>query len=261
MSLVSFGLRLTASRLVRGQTWAGDLIFNSPIDPVAEWQEVVVPGQGQPCIAIYTGQREATVVGKATQGQSASIDLVFNIFLPPTLVLAAPADGDVPAITLETSNTGAAMVIDMMARQIEAAFRFGPDPWRTIWNIFVVRVKGVRSRPLLYQIDKTVQIPCVEVTYSLECIPDPDFGVALLPGWAMLKAAMLNDPDYAASAPLLDTLISGPLGLPGWRKAQAALGIGTTAFRALGTAPADHTEVSEPAVLTDVVLTENPDLE
>lgn len=258
MSLVSFGLRLVVSRLLRGQTWAGNRIYNSPIDPLAEWENGVEIGQRQPCIAIYTGQREATVVGKATQGKLATIDLVFDIFVPPTLVVAAPADGETPAITLETSNTGGAMVIDLMARQIDAAFKFGPEPWKSIWDIFVVSVRSVRSRPLLYEVDKTVQIPCVEITYSLECIPDPDFGVDLLPGWAMLKAAMLADPDYAASASLLDTLISGPQGLPDWRKAQAALGLSDAAIRSLGVV--DESEDGDPALLETIVLTETPEL-
>lgn len=242
MSLVSFGLRLVASRLLRGQTWAGARIYNSPVDPVAEWQEGVEPGQAQPCIAIYSGKRVPHVVGKATQGKSATIDLVFNIFVPPTVIIASPETDGSPAITLETSNTGGAMVIDLIERQIEAAFRFGPDIWREIWDIMVVSVKGIESRPLLYEIEKTVQIPCVEVTYSLETIPDPDFGVPLLPAWAKLKAAMLADADYAASAPLLDQMISSPSGRLDWQVVQAALGLSLTAVDAFGMSPAEIVE-------------------
>lgn len=254
MSLVAFGLRLVVSRLLRGQTWADHRISNSPVDPLADWQEGAEPGQSQPSLAIYTVRRKALVTGKATQGKSATIDLIVNIFLPPTVVVAAPAEGSNPEITLETSNTGGAMVMDLIGRQIDAAFRFGPAQWREIWDIFVIRVESVESRPLLYEIDKTVQIPCVELTYSLEVIPDPDFGVPLLPGWAKLRAAMAGDADYAASAPLLDALISSPTGLPSWRAAQAALGLSGAALRSIGIGPADPTEDGEPAVLESVVL-------
>lgn len=242
MSLVSFGLRLVASRLLRGQTWAGSRIYNSPVDPVAEWQQGAEAGQAQPCIAIYSGKRVPVVVGKATQGKSATIDLVFNIFVPPTVIIASPETDEAPAITLETSNTGGAMVIDLIERQIEAAFRFGPATWREIWDIMVVEVQGLESRPLLYEIDKTVQIPCVEVTYSLKTIPDPDFGVPLLPAWTKLKAAMLADADYAASAPLLDQLISAPSGLLDWQLVQAAFGLSLPAVDALGMSPAEIVE-------------------
>lgn len=255
MSLVSFALRLVASRIIQGQTWAGDRIYNSPIDPVAQWQQDATEGSSQPCIAIYSGKRNADVVGKATQGKSARVELVFNIFVPPSVVVASPADGEEPEITLETSNTGGAMVIDFMERQIEAAFRFGPPEWRAIWDILVVSIKSIESRPLLYEIDRTAQIPCVEVRYSIDAIPDPDFGVELLPAWALLKAAMLADPDYAASAPLIDQAISAPAGLADWQIAQAALGLTDAAAISIGIKPESLLEDGDQVPVTEITFT------
>lgn len=233
MSLVSFGLRLVASRLLRGRTWAGDRIYNSPIDPVAQWQAEADQGEQSACIALYSGKRVASVVGKATQGTGAVVELTFAVFLPPAITVA---DGE-DSLTLETSNTGGAVVIDFIERQIEAVFRFGPQPWRDIWDIFVVSILEVRSRPLLYEIDKSVQIPCVEVTWELKVIPDPDFGVTMLRGWQMLYEAMLADEDYAPLAPLLLSTISAPPELAEWRRVQAALGMSAPAVHSFGITP------------------------
>lgn len=231
MSLVAFALRLVASRLLRGQTWADDQIYNSPIDPVAQWQAVAGVGEAKPCIAIYTGKRDADVTGKMTQGTAATVDMTFAIFLPPSVALN---DGE---LTVETTNTGGAMVIDFMARQIEAAFRFGPQPWKQVWDILVLQVLGVSSRPLLYEIDKAVQIPCVEVTFRFKTCPDPDFGASMRPGWQALYDAMLADPDYASTADLLKGAIETPQSLSAWRAAQAALGSSDAALATLAITP------------------------
>ncbi|KFL31734.1 hypothetical protein JP75_06615 [Devosia riboflavina] len=233
MSLVSFGLRLVASRLLRGRTWAGDRIYNSPVDPIAQWEAEADRGEQTACIALYSGKRVASVVGKATQGTGAVVELTFAVFLPPTITVG---DGE-NSLTLETSNTGGAVVIDFVGRQIEAAFRFGPQQWREIWDIFVVSILEVRSRPLLYEVDKTVQIPCVEVTWDLKVIPDPDFGVAMLPGWQKLHDAMLADEDYAPLAPLMLSAISAPQELADWQKVQAALGMSAPAVHSFGITP------------------------
>lgn len=254
MSLVSLALRLVASRLVKGQTWAGDMVFNSPVDPLEEWKARVGEGESLPCIAIYTGKRKAEVTGKATQGKHATIDLVFNVLLPPTPILV----GDM--LEMSTSNTGGATAMDLISRQVEAAFRFGPQPWRSVWDIFVLSVLDVESRPLLFQIEAGNQVPCLEVIYTLKTIPDPDFGVELLPGWQALKDAMSSDPDYADHAELIAGFITGPEGLPDWRKVQAALGLSDAAVRSIGISPADADQVEDPALLLSGTFTRDPDL-
>lgn len=255
MSLVSFAIRLIVSRLLRGQTWAGSRIYNSPVDPVAEWQASGADAGGEVCIALYSGRASRAVVGKAAQGRDSTIDLIANVFVPPSVMsLGRDENGD-PIVELTTTNTGAAMAMDMVGRQIDRAFQLAPAPWKPLWDKFVVSIEEIQSRPLLYEIEKTVQIPCIEITYRLKCIGDPPFG-AVLPYWKELLDAMSGDADYAPLANSVEALIAGSPDVAGWRQLQATLGLSDVAARSLGITPIDDTETGEPAVLSNITLTE-----
>lgn len=250
MSLVSFALRLVVSRMLKERTLARDLIFNSPVDPLVEWKARVGEGDSLPCIAVYTGKRSPNIVGKVTQGTDATIELIFDILVPPTPIVVDDY------IELTTTNTGGAMVMDIVWRQIEAALRGAPAPWQDIWDIFVIKVLEIESRPLLYQIEAGNTVPCVEVTMRLLTVPDPDFGAPLLPGWQKLCAAMADDPDYRDYASFIEKLITDPADLSSWEQVQAALGLSRGAVDSIGLDPADSTAQDNPVLVAGVAFTD-----
>ena len=249
MSLTAFAIRLIGSRLLVGQTWAEDRIVNSPVDPLAQWNQSATDGTMKPTIAIYSGDRQLLVGGKQSQGGVPRLDLVFDIVMPAIRVDVGGG------IQLETSQSGGAAANDFVARQVDAALRFGPEPWLELWNIFVVGIAEVRSRNLLMELDQGVQAALMEVTYTLNTLPDPGFGIPLFGGWQKLVTAMEADAAVAPLAPLVSSMITEPAGLPAWRQIQAFLGASDPAIRNSGLAPQDSTETGEAAVLSDIDLT------
>ena len=247
MSLVSLALRLVTARMLAGQTWAESHIFDSPVDPIdAATSGGVLPDA--PWLAIYTGDVTTQIPGKQTQGAEHSIDLMIYSYLPPA---DFAIDG---GLTISARTEGGAAALDILGRQIEAALRFGAQPWTDIWQRLVVSIESSKSRPVLIELEKGPTIQCREVVYTINTVPDPNFGVPLYGGWAMLKDAMDGDAASAPIAGLFAALIAGPADLPSWQQAEAMLGASYAAVRAAGLTPQGETETGEPHVLAGIVL-------
>lgn len=248
MSLVPLALRIITTRMLAGQTWAGSNIYDSPVDPVqGPLEEAYEPGQ--PWIAVYVSDADATVEGRETQGREIAIDLAIYAFMP----LAAFDAGD--GVKLSTRDEGGAAALDILGRQVQSAMRFGPSPWVDLWTKFVLSIGQIKSRPVLMQLETGTAVQCREILISLSAIPDPKFGVPVYGYWQELFTAMSTDAAAAPLVPILSGLITDPAGLPDWRQAMALLDASYPAMRTSGLAPQDPTQLTDDAaVLGDIEL-------
>lgn len=241
MSIVGFATRLVAAQILRDNTWAERRIVDSPVDPLAE----VLGSGGKPVLALYTGDsvRVISAQGRQTQGAAQTIDLMVYVYVPPSEHELAPS--------FDSTGQGAAVALDVIERQVDAAFRLGPAEWVAIWNKLVTVVERVRTRPVVIETERGVTIPTVEIVYTLSTVPEPDFGDELYGGWKLLDQALKADGGLRPLAPILADLMRAPAGLPDWRTVQANMGVNRDAMRAIGDAPFDDSEQGEPAVLQD----------
>jgi hypothetical protein len=223
MALVSFALRLIASRILKDHTLAGDGIHDSPVDPLAPWTNEEVDTPSKPIIAIYTTDNSSEGVGRSTTGGTQKITLAFNMFLPPDKVAIPDGEGGV-SIEVTTQNTGAATALDIVQRQVLSRFQTGDDAWQEVWRKFVLSVENVITKAQVYQLGTDLEIPAIAMTVEFSAIPEPDFAGTVTAGWQALFALMENEPEYQQLTPFIRGLIEGPAGLTDWQKLRYALG-------------------------------------
>lgn len=247
MSLVSLGVRLIAARLLQNQTLAENQIQNSPIDPLSDW-DPESDEASKPWIVIYSTERDLKVNGRQTGGTMTKLKVAFNIALPPEMVVFKDENGE-DMLTVKTGDTGGAMVLDIVARQIERAFHFGDQAWLDVWNKFVFDYIGVESRALVYEIKKVIEVPVLSVVYTLSCIPEPPFGNDPTIAWSMLIAQMRTEPEYEGVAGLIESLIAEPGDLANWEKVRHSLGWSEDDAKAAGVASVSD---EDPVLITDI---------
>lgn len=250
MSLVSFGLRLAVCRLLAGQTWAEDRIYNSPLDPLTnvlpQDDGVVDP---RPLIAVFTNDEKGDNEGRDIGGRTASLDLVFFIYLPPDKM--SVEDGEV---VFDTRLAGGAMALDLVWHQCRTALLLGASAWRDVYERLVIKITETRARPILIEAERGIRIPAKEVIVSMMVIPEPDIGKPLNPGWQALDTAMRADEASEPLADLLKSMIETPADLTSWQLERANLAVSEATVRALGIAPVDTTEPDEAAELDEIVI-------
>lgn len=233
MSLVAFALRTVFVELVRGQTWAGDNVIDSPLDPVAT---AIARSSDirKPCVVVYSGEGVNDVGGMQAQGVSARQTLLVYIYLPPST--ATVESGGEQFIEIDTRNEGGAATLDVVSTQVRRAFEFGPEPWLAIWKKIVLSIQSVRARPVLVEFEKQPVMPCLEIEFVFSTIPDGPFGRPLFGAWQMLHDAMHADAELQPFAGVVKAMVEAPgeAVLPDWRIAQIHLGVSQGAIKNSG---------------------------
>jgi hypothetical protein len=242
---VSFAIRLAATRLLRGATWAGEDVLNSPVEPIAE----VMSRAGadpRPVIGVFTSEVRSDPTGRDLASKSHTVEMAIFAYLPPKFT---PAGDD----EIEIDHSGSAFALDFIARQATLAIRVGTSPWNAIWNKIVLGYKDVAFKPVLVELDKGVRVACTEISLTMQVIPEPDTGRGLYGVWGDLDTLMRSDPETLPLADTLKGLIEGSA-IPSWRVAQYQLAMSDVDIRAIGLAPQDTTETGEPAELEDIAF-------
>ena len=99
--------------------------------------------------------------------------------------------------------------------------------------------------------DKGRRQALLRAIYKVETIADPTPGAEPDGVWADLLAAMEADEELTDLARYWRQLILGTI-MPGWRQAQAALGLTRAGIRGIGLAPQDETEKAEAAPAAEI---------
>jgi len=245
VSLISQAILITMKNAMKGRTWAQDRILEQPIDPIVDMLGSG-PDQGKPVIAIYAEKVEGKPVGRETQGGEQNIDLKVYVYVPPTRVEVA--DG----MTFEIDNTGAALALNLIGRQVDASFHFGNPEWIGLFRKFVTRIESKVARFVLVEIENSVRIPCLEIAYSLISVADADFGKPLYGAWIELDRLLRQTAEGAALADFMKSLIEQPSGLFDYEQFQMNFGLTDTAMSAIGLGPLILTEEGIVPVVVDV---------
>lgn len=215
MSLVSIASRIIFTQLVRGQTLAGSIVLNAPIDPI----EAVVK-DSVPAVAVYTGVVKGKPNSRDAFGARGdqTMELVFQAYIPP----ATDPTGELAGLDLRGS--AAALALDLLQRQTLAALQSQDTVWSSLWSTLVRKYLDFDSKPVLVEVEGGVRIPCREVTLSCEVIADPAPG-AQLNGFWMSFDGMLRDVGESAVANLIKDAIERPGDLSAWRQLMALGGL------------------------------------
>jgi hypothetical protein len=253
MSMVGQAILISTEGVIKAATWAGDRLLQQPVDPIGEVLRGAGEGPG-PVIAIYVESSDFDVIGRQSQGRKATVELKVFVYLGPGRVAVPKAGaGEDEFFFLDQSTPG--LLLNLIARQVDAAFH-GDGDWVQIWRKFVSSITRRRVQYLLVEVENGVKIPTLEISYTLETIPDPDFGAPLTAAWSMLDAKLRSGGDeQAALADLFKAMIVAPEGLPSYRDIQNNLGLTPAALAAIGLGPV-HPDAVDPDTGELPVLTE-----
>lgn len=233
MSLTTQAVVAVTHYLLEDATWAGDRILEQPIDPVGDLLSHAGEG-AQPVIAVYVEKSKTTVDGRNTQGDKSELDLKVIAYITPG-VTKLP-DTEEWEFTLDANTAG--LTLNVVARQIDAAFHVSTSVWLPIWKKFLYSIRSKEERYLLIEIENGVKIPAIEVSYHCDAIPDPDFGNPMSRAWQDLDAALRAQADSREKlADLFKSLIENPAGLPYFADFQNNHGLTDAAYAATGLGP------------------------
>ncbi len=227
MSLVNFALRICTVYALRGRTFAGAEVHDSPTNPVPALLEKVT-------ITVFSGTGTMTPDGRELISVDSDTELEMHIHVPDKVDLSTGS----ASVTVHTRQGGSGIVFDFIHRQIVRAL-LGDSEWAKLWRTFAAKVGKVSSAPYILEADKGQRlIESRALSMSLFPIYDP------LPGelpegspWLALLAQMEAEPETQAIAAALRHELESPTGLPDWNLAGIALGLAPDELTAIGIVP------------------------
>jgi len=231
MSLVGQALLIVVQNMLRNRTWAEDRIFEQPIDPI-DGMLREGPESGRPVTAVYFEQAAGSPVGLETQRGAQKITLKVMTYIPPMVTVVEGG------VELTFDPTGAALALNVLGRQIDTALHTGNDDWVALFRVFSSGVESRKARFILIEPENGVRIPCMELEYVLNTVPEPDIGRPIFGGWAKLDLLLrAGGGEMTQVADMLKTAIEQPTGLPNWSQFQKSANLSDAAFEATGLAP------------------------
>jgi hypothetical protein len=247
MSLIAFAVRVCTVRALLGQTLAGNAVEDAPVDPIP------VGKLPQPYIAVFTDTESNRPDARSMIEGDHVQDLVLHIILPAELKLTV--DGQVYDFSAQQS--GAALVIDLIYRQVENVLMAGQSVWSNLWRAFVLKFDEVDARAYVLQTgtESGVRVPAREIVLRCSTLFSPPLGNVPEGPWADLIAALSADPETQGFAPLLAGAITGE-NLPRWRRDEAELGLANSEMLGLGLGPLGGQQTDDEVLNTEVTFTE-----
>jgi len=253
MSLINQAVVHIAQNCLLDQTWATDLVFKQPVDPIGD---VLRSGgaEQKPVLAVYVDTTDFVVEGGQTQGNSANVDLKVFIYIAPGRV---NLPDDITEFSLDTNTAG--LTLDLVARQVDQALFHHEGPWMDVWRKFFSKVVGRKIRYMLVEVENAVRVPTMEITYSLVTSPDPNYGSPLKPGWVLFDQILRTSSEGIILADIFKQAIEGAGGLPDYQILQTNFSMTDAALGATGLAPFDPTSVlpvtGNTPLLTEITVT------
>ncbi len=236
MSLVAQALSVTAQNLIIGQTWAGSDVLLQPVDPIGE----VLQKQNRdpvPVVAVFVENSMFGVEGRATQGNSSKVNLKVFVYLSPAKREYTSGEGE-DMISFELDQNTAGLTLNVMARMIDAAFHVQENDWTKVWKKMVRSVDGRDVKYVLVEIESpAIRIPVVEISYAINSIPDPDFGVPMTEGWQLFHDALQSSQEGQILAKLFKHLIENPKDLQEFEQIRNNFGLTSAGLEAAGVGP------------------------
>jgi hypothetical protein len=246
MSLVAQAMVMTVTRALRGQTWAADRVYEQPINPL----KFALSGPdngGKPMLAVYVEHTTGAPRGLELQHGIQSMCIKIVAYVPPVVRVVEGGE------TLAFNNDSAALVLNLMQRQVLNHLQTGNTPWVQLFRKLSAGASERKSRFLLIEFEDGVRLPSAEMTIDLQCAPEPNIGEALKGPWLTLDG-LLRGEGEGEIADLIKASVEAGGQVPDWALLQAQLNLSDEAYLASGLAPLAVGEDGEAATLIDVEI-------
>ena len=239
-------LRLLTCRVLRGQTFAGNRVFDSPAQPA----DLKIAEDRAPFVAVYTDDADCDL-----QDESFNLaDTRVYLLIECACIAAGPDKPDNISVGLAHTDEGLELAIGFLSRQCIQAFQAN-TPWAELWKLFTStgrhRVEVRRGGPGQQAQQAAIRFASRIMRMQLNVIADPVFGEPTQNGFWKRFVSLAEkddelgwrpeptdtDPNPQSVIDLIRSQWETPTPLPQWRIDQQR-GLWTNrALRSLGITP------------------------
>jgi hypothetical protein len=229
--IVDYALRVAMVYALRGRTYAGTNVFDSPNDPITESLD---GDDAKVVIAVFLNSTNATVEGEdILHPTSNAVDLMVQAFMPDKLEIQLSGG----SVAIRTRNEGGQFAMNMLERQIERVLLADDTPWATFLRRVIAKHRAVKTQSFVVQTDRNVEITARETVFTLETCDNPGFGTTANEFWNSFLTLMAGEPALAPLVPVVRAEIESPNPLTDWRIAAIDLGVDANVPQMLGLGP------------------------
>lgn len=221
MSLYRIALRAATVMALKGQTMAGDNVFDSRNDPLEE----IAAETPVPVIAVYTDEDMVTETSR-------EVGLVIEF----TVNVRATVDGE-EAVWVPKTDDGLELTLDFINQEIRDALEAGASPAAAIWQTLVTDVKDDTSRRGILDPEEKTRLAARQIMYRVRLLRDPKAGGPVPQILTELLAQMSADTHYAPVAPMLQQMAERKAGRAAHLRDMARLQINLDHAHALRMVP------------------------
>lgn len=246
MSLTGQALVIIVSKALAERTWAESRVLMQPVDPIVAVLKSDASA-GNPHIAVYAEKVEADGLALETQRGCQEVTCKIIAYFPPAVTII---DGEAE---LDFSGDSAGLGLSLMGRQVDAALHYGNQDWVDLFRKFALKMKDRKARYILVELENGVRIPCLELEYCFDTLPEPEFGRPIYGHWLELDTKLRETSQGAQLANLFKALIEEPTDLPDWAQFQMATNLTDAAFATTGLNPLATDDDNEEVPLVDII--------
>lgn len=227
--------RMCAVAALRGQTWAGDRVFDSDNTPLS--QALTLNDAAKPYIVVYTdADNRLEINGTDIFNSRRELNLVLEIGV------ASKVEGKTGEAIIKTPLTdeGMEIAIDMVEEQALAAlFGLPQSDWSELLKSMVMRVDRIPGQRGA-SADRDRRWAARQVSIICDVVSDLPPGVAVPhdhPIALFVDVAKANPQSNMQHAQEICEAIVSRDESPKWEQLQATLGVNRLGLRAIGLAP------------------------
>lgn len=235
--LSRLALRTLAVLALRGQTWAGDEVFDSELDPIDQ----VEPGEKRPFIVVYVDDATYDVKASDIMTARSTASLVLELGVNARM---HDENGDTLWGTPVT-DSGMETTLDIIERQAMRTLSQGVGTWAELYRRFALNTPK-RTSTRGASAEKGIRFAGRQIVIEVELPKEPAYGGQPGPLWLDLMAAFDADPAMASTAAIFRAAIGEDVALPDWQRIRGYLGLTLDQARALQITPPEAAEATTP---------------
>ncbi len=249
-------LRLLTVKALKGRTWAGGRVYDSPAQ-AADLK--IAEERATPFISVYTDDADVDTQGDSLHNPDARVYLTIECAVADQIVVASAGPeanahappGAAHTTTLAQTDSALEMSIGFVSQQALQALLAVDSPWSELWRLFTVagrpRVEVRRGGPGQQQQQSAIRFASRIMRMQLGVLADPVFGEPIPNGfWREFFDLAEDDPEIGSTAALIKAHFETTPGLPSWRIEQKRGTYTLRGLTALGIAPLDIPDEPEP---------------
>jgi hypothetical protein len=272
-------LRWLTIRSLKGRTWVGDRVFDSPAQPA----DLRLSTDRAAFIAVYTDDADIVLEGGSLTAADATVHLTIEIAVADTTLIEPasnvdrdPSDPDIDRVpggdtvtTLAQTDEAIELTIGLISRQVIQALVAPDNPWAELWRQMTIsreKVEIRRGGPGQEQQETPTAVRYASriLRFWVCVVGEPGYGEGVSDDqrafWPRLLTAFDGDQEMAPLGALLREHFEREPGLPSWRSEQVYGTYTQEALITLGITPllAVIPDEKEPDRLTEIVRDGDP---